>query len=86
MSEYFWLNTKIVKIVAGLNLTWYFLIPPTGKILSEGFQIWISVPVGLPSITARRFPSLFISKTIIGILFSRHMVKAVRSIIFRPLL
>lgn len=44
------------------------------------------VPTGLPMITCIKLPSLFISKTIMGNLFSWQSVKAVMSITLRDCL
>ena len=38
----------------------------------------MSVPISIPFTTFIRFPVLFISNTITGILFSRHIVNAAR--------
>jgi len=48
-------------------------------------QLCTTVPIGSPLSTLIRFPTVSISNTTIGKLFSLHIVVAVRSIIFRPL-
>lgn len=50
----------------------------------QGCQLCTSVPIGSPSITFFRLPTMSMLNTYIGRLFSLHMVVAVRSITFKP--